>query len=56
MITVKSVKCTYTNGDTVITLINGSIKDARDHFLGQPFNFGTAAGNLQECISVEQIL
>ncbi len=53
------VKCTYSNGDTTITSINGTLEDAKQYFLGKRFNVGqwgentTEGENLQKCINVE---
>lgn len=49
------VKCTYSNGDTVNTRINGTMETAKEYFLGNTFNIGTAEDNLQQCIKVEKV-
>lgn len=52
-----TVKCTYSNGDTIYTRINGTIETATNYFLGQWFNFGDTDSkpydDMQQCIKVE---
>ncbi|GAA0128696.1 hypothetical protein MMMIC1C10_11200 [Methanococcus maripaludis] len=49
------VKCTYKNGEEIISRINGTIKDAENYFLNKIFNIGSLEDNLQKCVKVEQI-
>jgi hypothetical protein len=52
-----AVKCTYSNGDTITTDINGTLESAKQYFLGQWFNFGDTDAkpydDMQRCINVE---
>jgi hypothetical protein len=49
-----AVKCTYENGDTIITGINGTKDQANEYFLNRVFNIGSGENdNLQKCIAVE---
>lgn len=48
------IKCTYANGDEVITRFNGTLQEAEAYFLNQVFNIGTDCDNLQKCIKVEE--
>jgi hypothetical protein len=50
-----TIKCTYANGDTITTDINGTIEDARNYFLGQMVNIGNVEDNVQECVDVKQV-
>jgi len=50
-----TVKCTYSNGDTITTSINGTLESAKDYFLGNIFNIGTLEDNIQQCVKVELI-
>lgn len=54
-----TVKCTYSNGDTITTPINGTIETAENYFLGNWFNFGdndfNERDNMQQCIKVDLV-
>jgi len=50
-----TVKCTYTNGDSIITRFNGTLQEAEAYFLNKTFNIGSVADDMQRCIKVEQI-
>jgi hypothetical protein len=50
-----TVKCTYSNNDTITTSINGSLKDAENYFLGNWFNIGSVEDNMQKCVKVELV-
>ena len=49
-----TVKCTYTNGDSIITRFNGTLQEAEAYFLNQVFNVGTVYDDMQKCIKVEE--
>ena len=49
------IKCTYANGDEVITRFNGTLQEAEAYFLNQIFNIGTDCDNMQKCIKVEEL-
>lgn len=48
-----TVKCFYSNGDTITTGINGTLETAKQYFLGQFINIGSYDDNVQQCIKVE---
>lgn len=54
-----TVKCFYSNGDTITTDINGTLESAKNYFLGQWFNFGDTDikpyDDMQQCVKVEQV-
>jgi hypothetical protein len=50
-----TVKCTYTNGDTITTSINANMEEARTYFLGKWFNIGSVNDNMQQCVKVEEV-
>ena len=50
-----TVKCTYSNGDIIVTRFNGTLQEAEAYFLDKTFNVGTVYDNMQKCIKVEQI-
>jgi len=47
------IKCYFENGDTIISKINGTIQDAEKYYVGNIFNIGCVADNLQKCIKIE---
>lgn len=49
------IKCTYSNGDTITTRINGNMKDAEDYFLNQWVNLGNVEDDIQQCVKVERV-
>lgn len=51
-----TVRCTYANGDVVVTEINATFAQATAYFLGHTFNIGCGPdGNMQKCTSVELV-
>lgn len=50
-----TVKCTYSDGNTVTTSINGTLEDAQSYFLGSFVNIGHVVDNLQQCVKVELV-
>ncbi len=52
-----TVKCTYSNGDTVTTGINTDLQGAKGYFLGKTFDMTIGDGTeiLAKCIKVEEI-
>lgn len=50
-----TVKCTYSNGDTITASINGTIESAKQYFLNNWFNIGSVEDNMQQCINVEEV-
>lgn len=49
------IKCTYENGDSIVTRINGTFQDAKKYFLNTVFNIGSVEDNMQKCIKVELV-
>lgn len=49
------VKCTFADGNEVITGFNGTIQDAKEYFEGTYFNMGKAVDNNVKCVKVEEI-
>ena len=37
---MKAVKVTFSDGDSLVTSINGTIEDIRTYYIGQEFNLG----------------
>lgn len=50
---MKTVKVTYSNGDSVITKINGTENDIRAYYIGKVFNIGVYTDLLVKAVSVE---
>ncbi|EGD47112.1 hypothetical protein Cpap_1504 [Ruminiclostridium papyrosolvens DSM 2782] len=50
-----TVKCIYSNGDTITTSFNGTVDDANQYFLNQYFNIGTVVDNMQQCVKIESM-
>ena len=48
------IKCTYANGDEILTRFNGTLQEAKTYFLNQVFNIGADRDNLQKCVKVEE--
>jgi hypothetical protein len=48
-----TVKCTYANGDVIVTRFNGTFEHAKVYYLGKIFNIGSVDDNLQKCVNVE---
>jgi hypothetical protein len=51
------IKCTYADGDTIVTGFNGTLKEAEDYFVGKYFNLGDGAGGdkMVKCLKIEQL-
>lgn len=54
---MRTIKVTFSNGDTITTSINGTDEQIRRYYIGQPFNFGDRfegdPDNVQTAIAVE---
>lgn len=50
-----AIKCTYENGQTITTNINGTLEDGKKYFLNKLINIGHIEDNMQRCINVEEI-
>lgn len=51
-----TVKCTYGDGDEVVTRINATFEEAVKYYVGQWFNVGTGPDdNMQQCTAVELV-
>ena len=50
-----TVKCTYENGDEIVTGINGTKEQVAEYFLNRVFNIGSVEDNMQKCVKVEFI-
>jgi len=50
-----TVKCTYSNGETIVTDINGTLESAKNYFLMNWFNIGNIEDNMQQCVKVEPV-
>lgn len=50
---MKTVKVMFSNGDSVITKINGTESDIRAYYIGKVFNIGTCGDLLVKAVSVE---
>ena len=49
-----NVKVTYSNNDTIVTAINGTIEEIENYYrVGSIFNIGTVADNLQSVTKLE---
>lgn len=48
-----SLKISYANGDTTYTRINATPDEAREYYVGQVFNLGTVADDMQRCTGIE---
>lgn len=48
-----TVKCHYSNGDTITTNINLTFHEAKAYYLNQTFNIGSVSDNMQECVHIE---
>jgi hypothetical protein len=53
------VKCTYEDGNEIITGFNGTLEEAKKYFLGQYFNFGDTdehpKDKMVKCVKVEEV-
>lgn len=52
---MNTYKITFANGDYFFTRFNASIEEAKAYYLGNIFNLGTVADNLQKCVDVEEV-
>jgi hypothetical protein len=54
---MRTIKVTFSDGNTVTTSINGTDEEIRRYYLGQPFNFGDTDShpkdNVQTAVAVE---
>ena len=50
-----TVKCTFSDGNTITTDINGTIEEVKKYYLNNWFNLGVVDDDMQKCINVEQI-
>lgn len=51
---MRPVKITYTNGDTVETNINGTDEEIKEYYkIGRLFNIGSCEDNLQAVVKLE---
>lgn len=48
-----SIKVTYSNGNEVLTAINGTEDEINRYYIGQWFNFGVDGDDMQQAISVD---
>lgn len=53
--TMNTYKVTFSNGDYLYTQLNASIEEAKAYYLGNIFNLGTEADNLQKCVDMEEV-
>jgi len=52
---MNTYKVTFSNGDYLYTKLNASIEEAKAYYLGNIFNLGAEADNLQKCVDVEEV-
>lgn len=50
---MRTVKVIYSNGDSVITQINGTEAEIRAYYIGKVFNIGVYTDLLVKAVSVE---
>lgn len=54
---MRTVKVTFTDGNTIVTSINGTEQEIRDYYTKNSFNFGDneehPADNMQRGVTVE---
>ncbi len=50
------IKCTYANGDEVITRFNGTFEEAQMYYLNELFNLGATNDNMQKCIDIKEVI
>lgn len=50
---MRTVKVIFSNGDSVITNINGTEAEIRAYYIGKVFNIGTCNDLLVKAVSVE---
>lgn len=52
-----TIKCYYSDGNTITTKINGTFEVAKEYFLGRWFNFGDTDtkpyDDMQQCVKIE---
>ena len=51
----RTVRVTFSNGDTLTTWINGTKQEILDYYVGKWFNLGTVEDDMQQAIAVEFI-
>lgn len=49
----KDVRIFFENGDSAITMINGTTEQIEQYYLNKTFNIGTVNDNMQKCIRIE---
>lgn len=49
----KDVRIFFENGDSAITMINGTKEQIEQYYLNKTFNIGTVNDNVQKCIKIE---
>jgi hypothetical protein len=54
MLKVVSVRVTFENGDRLFTRLNGTLKDAREYYLGNVFQLGLSEDTKTRAIKVEK--
>ncbi len=53
---MKTVKVSYSNGDSIVTSINGTDNEIKAYFaIGRPFNIGSVDDNVQRVMALEFI-
>ena len=52
---MNTYKVTFSNGDYLYTQLNASLEEAKAYYLGNIFNLGTEADNLQKCVDMEEV-
>ena len=50
------IKCTYANGDEVITRFNGTFEEAQIYYLNKLFNLGATNDNMKKCIDIKEVI
>ena len=50
---MKTVRVTFSDGDSLTTSINGTPEEIRAYYIGQTFNLGTVADRLVQAVKVE---
>lgn len=52
---MNTYKITFSDGDYLYTSLNAFIEKAKAYYLGNTFNLGAEADNLQKCVDVEEV-
>ena len=55
VITMITVKVYFSDGDNLVTSINGCLRDAMDYYLDHWFNLGTTKDRMVKAIYVQEI-